>query len=153
MLTRGHGRIVSASSSAGFAAIPMLSAYAVSKAALYRLTENLAAETRGHGVMVFAINPGLVRTTMSESALSCGEPSIEQWFTNAFAGQEDVTAESVTASVLYLASGAADVLSGRYILATQDVAQMVARANEIEEHDLYVLREREQPAARAGYAL
>ena len=52
---------------------------------------NLAAKTRGHGVMVFAINPGLVRTTMSESALSCGEPSIEQWFTDAFAGQEDVS--------------------------------------------------------------
>jgi hypothetical protein len=44
--------------------------------------------------------------------------------------------------VVYLASGAADVLSGRYIFATDDVAQMVARADEIEEHDLYVLRER-----------
>jgi NAD(P)-dependent dehydrogenase (short-subunit alcohol dehydrogenase family) len=28
----------------------------VSKTALYRLSENLAAETRGHGVMVFAIS-------------------------------------------------------------------------------------------------
>jgi hypothetical protein len=45
--------------------------------------------------------------------------------------------------VVHLASRAADVLSGRYILATKDVAQMVARANEIEQHDLYVLRERE----------
>jgi NAD(P)-dependent dehydrogenase (short-subunit alcohol dehydrogenase family) len=34
MLTRRHGRIVNVSSGAGFAAIPMLSAYAVSKAAL-----------------------------------------------------------------------------------------------------------------------
>ena len=94
MLARGHGRIVNVSSSAGLAAIPMLSAYAVSKTALYRFSENLAAETRGHGVMVFAINPGLVRTAMSESALSCGEPSIEQWFTDAFAGQRDVSTES-----------------------------------------------------------
>jgi hypothetical protein len=45
--------------------------------------------------------------------------------------------------VVYLASGAADVLSGRTILATSDVAQLVARAAEIEERDLYVLRERE----------
>jgi 3-oxoacyl-[acyl-carrier protein] reductase len=43
MLSRGHGRIVNVSSGAGFAAIPMLSAYAVSKAALYRLSETLAA--------------------------------------------------------------------------------------------------------------
>jgi len=142
MLARGHGRIVNVSSSAGLAAIPMLSAYAVSKTALYRFSENLAAETRGHGVMVFAVNPGLVRTAMSESALSCGEPSIEQWFTDAFASQHDVSTESAATLVTYLASGAADVLSGRNIFATRDVAQMVARAAEIEEHDLYVLRER-----------
>jgi NAD(P)-dependent dehydrogenase (short-subunit alcohol dehydrogenase family) len=143
MLARGHGRIVNVSSGAGLAAIPMLSAYAVSKTALYRLSENLAAETRGHGVMVFAINPGLVRTAMSESALSCGEPSIEQWFKDAFASQEDVSTESAAALIVYLASGAADVLSGRYIFATEDVAQMVARADEIEHRDLYVLRERQ----------
>ena len=142
MLSRGQGRIVNLSSGAGLAAIPMLSAYAVSKAALYRLSENLAAETRGHGVVVFAINPGLVRTALSESALSCGEPSIEQWFTDAFANQEDVSPESAATLVVYLASGAADVLSGRYIFATDDVAQIVARADEIEKHDLYVLRER-----------
>jgi NAD(P)-dependent dehydrogenase (short-subunit alcohol dehydrogenase family) len=143
MLGRGHGRIVNVSSSAGLAAIPMLSAYAVSKTALYRLSENLAAETRGHGVMVFAVNPGLVRTAMSESALSCGEPSIEQWFTDAFASQHDVSAESAATLVTYLASGAADILSGRNIFVAKDVMQMVARAAEIEEHDLYVLRERE----------
>jgi short-subunit dehydrogenase len=97
MLARGHGRIVNVSSSVGLSAIPMVSAYVVSKTALYRLSENLAAETRGHGVMVF----------------------------------------------VYLASGAADVLSGRNIDVSNDVAQMVARAAEIEEHDLYVLRERE----------
>jgi len=57
-LTRRHGRIVNVSSGVGFAAIPMLSAYVVSKTALYRLSENLAAETRG--VTVFAIDPGLV---------------------------------------------------------------------------------------------
>jgi NAD(P)-dependent dehydrogenase (short-subunit alcohol dehydrogenase family) len=142
MLARGHGRIVNVSSGVGFAAIPMLSAYVVSKTALYRLSENLAAETRGDGVMVFAIDPGLVRTAISESALSCGEPGIEQWFTDALADQEDVSPESAATLVVYLASGAADVLSGRNIDVSDDVAQMLARATEIEEHDLYVLRKR-----------
>ena len=94
--------------------------------------------------MVFTINPGLVRTAMSESALSCGEPSIERWFAGAFANQEDLSTESAATLVIYLASGAADVLSGRTISAAEDVAQMVARADEIEKHDLYVLREPEQ---------
>ena len=121
----------------------MVSAYVVSKTALYRLSENLAAETRGHGVMVFAIGPGLVRTAISESGRSCGEPSVEQWFTDAFAREDDVSAESAATLVVYLASGAADVLSGRNIDVSDDVAQMVVRAAVIEEHDLYVMRERE----------
>ncbi|HCU95686.1 MAG TPA: hypothetical protein DHU96_24410 [Actinobacteria bacterium] len=143
MLARGRGRIVNVSSSAGLAATPMLSAYAVSKTALYRLSENLAAETRGHGVAVFTINPGLVRTAMSEAALSCGEPSVEQWFAGAFASQQDVPADFAATLVVYLASGAADALSGRIIRVSADVAQLVARAAEIEAHDLYVLRERD----------
>jgi NAD(P)-dependent dehydrogenase (short-subunit alcohol dehydrogenase family) len=143
MLSRGHGRIVNVSSGAGFAAWPMVSAYSVSKAALYRLSENLAAETRGHGVTVFAISPGLVRTAMSESGLSCSEPSVEQLFTDWFANQEDVPADVAATLVVYLASGAADALSGRNLDVSDDVAQMVTRAAEIEEHDLYVLRQRE----------
>ena len=93
--------------------------------------------------MVFAIDPGLVRTAISESALSCGEPSIEQWFAGAFAHHEDVPADPASTLVAYLASGAADVLSGRNIDASGDMAQTVARAAEIEERDLYVLRERQ----------
>jgi NAD(P)-dependent dehydrogenase (short-subunit alcohol dehydrogenase family) len=143
MLARGHRRIVNVASGAGFAAIPMVSAHVVSKTALYRLSENLATETRGHGVRVFAIDPGLVRTAMSESALSCGEPSVERRFNDAFAHQEDVSTESAATVVVYMASGAADVLSGRNIDVSGDVAQMVARAAEIEEQDLYVLRERQ----------
>ena len=143
MLARGHGRIVNVSTSAGLTAIPMLSAYAVSKTALYRLSENLAAETRGHGVTVFAISPGLVRTAMGESARSCGEPMIEQWFRDAFARDEEVPGEVPDTLVVFLASGAADVLSGRIIRVSDDVARMVARAAEIQERGLYVLRERE----------
>jgi NAD(P)-dependent dehydrogenase (short-subunit alcohol dehydrogenase family) len=145
MLARGRGRIVNVCSSAGLAAIPMLSAYSVSKTALYRLTENLAAETRGHGVTVFAISPGLVRTAMSEAALTCGEPFIEQWFKDAFASKEDVPADSAANLLVHLASGAADALSGRNIDVRLDVSQLVARVPEIIERDLYVLRERDEP--------
>ena len=120
----------------------MLSAYVVSKTPLYRLSENLAAETREHGVTVFTIIPGLVRTAISESAMSCGEPSIEQWFKDAFANQQDVSPESAANLVVHIAAGSADALSGRYIHATDDLAEMIARAEEITEHDLYVLRGR-----------
>jgi len=39
-----------------------MSAYVTGKAALIRLTEVLADELRQHGVSVFAIQPGTVRT-------------------------------------------------------------------------------------------
>jgi NAD(P)-dependent dehydrogenase (short-subunit alcohol dehydrogenase family) len=143
MLRRGRGRIVNISSGLGFGTCPMLSAYVVSKAALYRLSESIAAETRGTGVAVFAISPGFVRTAMTEFGLSCGEPSVERWFEGMFAAKEDGPPEAAANLVAYLASGAADSLSGRNLDVTHDVAQMVTRATEIEEQDLYVMRERE----------
>jgi 5-hydroxydodecatetraenal polyketide synthase CpkA len=143
MLQRGHGRIVNVSSGAGFAAWPMVSSYSVSKAALYRLAENLAAETRPYGVQVFAINPGLVRTAMTEYGLSCGEPSVEQFFEGLFASGADVAPERAGQLVIRLASGEADALSGRYLDVESDVREMVARLQEIEDRDLYVMRERE----------
>lgn len=84
---------------------------------------------------VFTVIPGLVRTAMSDSALVCGEPGIEQWFQEAIASQEDVSTESPANLVVYLASGAADVLYGRYIFAKDDVKEMVAGALEIEAQD------------------
>jgi NAD(P)-dependent dehydrogenase (short-subunit alcohol dehydrogenase family) len=59
----------------------------VSKAGLTRLSENLAVETRQYGVQVFAISPGLVRTAMSEGALSAGERSVKENFGAAFASR------------------------------------------------------------------
>jgi NAD(P)-dependent dehydrogenase (short-subunit alcohol dehydrogenase family) len=66
------GRVVNVSSRAGNAAIAHASAYATSKAALTRLTEIVAAEAAAHGVRAFAIEPGQVRTAMTE-ALMTGE--------------------------------------------------------------------------------
>jgi NAD(P)-dependent dehydrogenase (short-subunit alcohol dehydrogenase family) len=143
MLKRGHGRIVNVSSGSGFAAWPMVSSYSVSKAALSRLTENLAAETRAHGVQVFTIMPGFVRTAMTEYGRSCGEPSVEQFFERLFASGAEVGPERAGELVLFLASGQADALSGRYMRVGYDVEEMVARAQEIEDRDLYVMRQRE----------
>jgi len=62
MIRRGRGRVINVSSGAGFQAWPLVSSYAVSKAALFRLPENLAEEMREQGIQVFAITPGLMRT-------------------------------------------------------------------------------------------
>jgi NAD(P)-dependent dehydrogenase (short-subunit alcohol dehydrogenase family) len=142
MIQRGRGRIVNVSSGAGFQAWPLVSAYAVSKAALFRFSENLAAETREQGIQVFAITPGLVRTDMVEDILHCGEPSVEQDFQQDLADGHDIPPERSAQMVVFLASGKADALSGRFIRSKDDEKELVARAAEIQAQDLFVLRQR-----------
>lgn len=71
MAERGWGRVVNVSSGTGSFAIGIAAqcpAYSVSKAALNALTVALAKETEGSGVLVNAVNPGLVRTRMRPDA-------------------------------------------------------------------------------------
>ena len=142
MIRRGRGRVIHVSSGAGFQAWPLVPSYAVSKAALFRLSENLVEETREQGIQVFAIRPGLVRTQMVESALHCGEPAIEQDFAQSLAEGHDVPPERAALMVVFLASGKADALSGRFLRSTDDEEALVARAEEIRERDVHTLRPR-----------
>ena len=66
MVTRGYGRIVNVSSQAGqlTSMSTYAPAYSMSKAALNALTRQLAAATKGTGVLVNSACPGWVRTDM-----------------------------------------------------------------------------------------
>jgi NAD(P)-dependent dehydrogenase (short-subunit alcohol dehydrogenase family) len=61
---RGGGCIVNVSSVAGVAAMPAVSAYGASKAALERLSEALAIEGRPHGIRVVIVETGFVDTAV-----------------------------------------------------------------------------------------
>lgn len=65
MITRGWGRIVNVSSQAGLSAPSGLNApYATSKAALNRMTAELAVSLAGTGVTAHALHPGEVVSAM-----------------------------------------------------------------------------------------
>lgn len=68
----GSGAIVTFSGGGGTAPLPRFDAYAASKAAVARLSENLAAELEGEGVRINCIAPGFVATEMHRSTLSAG---------------------------------------------------------------------------------
>jgi NAD(P)-dependent dehydrogenase (short-subunit alcohol dehydrogenase family) len=142
MLRRGHGRIINVSSYTGPAPWPLGSAYAVSKATLIHLSESLAAETREHGVQVFAITPGLVRTEILDGHLHCGESVIEQQIREIVDGGWDIPPDHAAQMVVFLASGRGDALSGRFLGPEDDTEELVQRADEIQHHDLLVLRPR-----------
>jgi 3-oxoacyl-[acyl-carrier protein] reductase len=69
MVARRRGRVVNIGSLVGARDEPYVSAYACAKAAYFRLTGTLAAETAGHGIAVLCVSPGLVRTRMVEESL------------------------------------------------------------------------------------
>lgn len=71
MVERGWGRVVMVSSGTGAFSnglFPGAPGYALSKAGINALTVLLARETSGSGVLVNAVNPGLVRTRMRPEA-------------------------------------------------------------------------------------
>jgi NAD(P)-dependent dehydrogenase (short-subunit alcohol dehydrogenase family) len=122
----------------------------VSKAAGIKLTENLASETRRYGVAIFSFHPGISTVGLTEEALAMdaapGSPAA--WIQQEVGAGRAVPPERAAQVVVYLASGRADVLSGRYFTVHDDVAGLVERAAEIQRDDLYTLRLREarQPA-------
>jgi NAD(P)-dependent dehydrogenase (short-subunit alcohol dehydrogenase family) len=67
MIPAGRGRIINITSYAGVYRWPLMSAYAASKAALVKLTETLAEETRTHGVSCSAWTPACCPSVSARS--------------------------------------------------------------------------------------
>ena len=65
LLTCSRGAIVNVLSDAGLAALPIIPAYSISKAAAFSLTQSLRALLAGRGVRVHAVIAGPVDTDMS----------------------------------------------------------------------------------------
>ncbi len=146
MVARGRGRIINITSYAGVYRWPLLSAYAASKAALVKLTETLAEETRPHGVSVFSVDPGLLPIGLSQAALSgtadrqTPAGRVCRWIADQFDAGRGADPEEAAGLILQLASGEADRLSGRHLCASGNLQALLARMDEIERDDLHTLR-------------
>jgi NAD(P)-dependent dehydrogenase (short-subunit alcohol dehydrogenase family) len=120
MRARRHGRIINIVSNAGLIPIPHLSAYAVSKSALTRLTEIVHLEVRADALAAFALNPGNIRTDMARSTLASADarrwvPEGIEMIGNRTAAQSDFDLDRCCEVVVTLASGRYDALGGRYL--------------------------------------
>jgi 3-oxoacyl-[acyl-carrier protein] reductase len=126
MLARGGGRIVNVASGAAYLPGPTNTSYSASKAAVHRFSETLALQLEPHGIPVFSISPGLVKTRMTEG----------------FGDDAPWTPPELAPRLVHaLASGRLDKLAGRYLHAEHDdVDDLAARADEIVANDLNAIR-------------
>jgi NAD(P)-dependent dehydrogenase (short-subunit alcohol dehydrogenase family) len=91
-------------------------------------------------VTVFAMTPGTVHTEMIDALAAVAaerdwpvdwpDPATRTFLPPERAGQ----------LVVFLASGRADALAGRFLHPLDDVADLVERADEVVEQDLYAIR-------------
>lgn len=123
MITAGGGKIINFSGGGATGPRSNFSAYAASKAAVVRMTETLAEETRPFNIDVNVIAPGLVNTRMLDAISQAGA---------AAAGEHDriealrkdprgfVSVEVPVGLVVFLASQESNGLSGKLISAPYD---------------------------------
>ncbi len=130
MIERGGGRIVITGSGSSYLPGSTSGAYSASKAAVGRFGETLAKAVEGHGIKVFVISPGLVKTEMTGNF---GDDA--PW----------TPPELAPRLVRELSTGRFDALSGRYLHAEHDPPdELEARIERILADDLNAIRLRRE---------
>jgi NAD(P)-dependent dehydrogenase (short-subunit alcohol dehydrogenase family) len=118
LLTESRGAIVNVLSVTAWAAIPIIPAYSISKAAAFSLSQSLRALLAGRGVSVHAVMTGPVDTDMSR-ALDIPKASPESVaraiFDGVQHGDEDIFPDDMSASMAEdWRRGAAKALERQY---------------------------------------
>ncbi len=142
MVANRRGKIINFSGGGATAPRPNFSAYAVSKAAMVRLTETLAVELAQYNIQVNAVAPGAINTQMLDEVLAAGEKAgaeYQQALERAKNGGTPM--ELVCELVLFLASPASGHLTGKLISAPHDPWRgWTGKAEELNATPLYTIR-------------
>lgn len=100
------GRIINIGANAALKAGAGMGAYTASKAAVHRLTESLAEETKGSGITVNAVLPSIIDTPANRADMPDVDP--KKW----------VSPADMAGVILFLASPQAQVITGALIPVT-----------------------------------
>lgn len=132
MVEAKRGRVIIVSAAAAHRTAPGLSAYCVGKTAQARLTQLVAAETKDHGVSLFAIDPGFVFTELAKQTMT--SPDAQRWLPGMVQrlkerqsmpdGDRDLA--RCAQRCVDLASGRYDTLSGNYMELDDDLDAWLA---------------------------
>lgn len=115
MMRQGGGSIVTLSSQAGFVALPGVSVYCMTKAALVHMTKCLAVEWGGHGIRVNAVAPTFIATPGNAEVLA--DAAFRADVVERIAALHRVGEPmEVAGAVVFLASDAASMITGHTML-------------------------------------
>ena len=142
-LSRGSGTIITIGSIASENTLPFMSAYTASKAAIQKSVQILDIELKEKGIFNYLVHPGVIRTALAQQqGVVLGDEM--QAMMDSYAPYMNDTlalaADSMVALAVYSGKGEATFLSGRYWDVEEDLAQIMAKKEEIEAKDLYMLR-------------
>jgi NAD(P)-dependent dehydrogenase (short-subunit alcohol dehydrogenase family) len=115
MIRQKHGRIINMSSQAGFVVLPTESIYCMTKAGIAHLTKCLAVEWGKYNITVNAVAPTFIHTPGTEEYLA--NPEIRADVVERIAALHRIGEPmDVAGSVVFLASPAADLITGHTLL-------------------------------------
>ncbi|GAA1397721.1 glucose 1-dehydrogenase [Kitasatospora putterlickiae] len=114
MLAQGSGSVVNMASVAGTNGVPMISHYAVSKAAMISLTRTLATEWAAGGVRVNALAPGWVTTDLTGPFAAV--EGLADSLVHSVPARRWGAVEDVTGPALFLASDASRFVTGHVLV-------------------------------------
>jgi 3-oxoacyl-[acyl-carrier protein] reductase len=144
MIRRRHGKIINIAGGGATAPRQNFSAYAVSKVAIARLTENLALELMQERIDVNAVAPGFVDTRFQDEIIAAGAeagPELEKIVTARRERSHFVPAATAAALVVFLASNEANGLTGKLISAPHDPwRDWSGKGPQLSSSPLYTLR-------------
>jgi len=117
MIAAGRGgAIVNLASTHALVGIAERSTYGISKAALIGMTRMLAVEWAPHGIRVNAIAPGRLDTPSPSRAGKGTDPAYMAAMLARIPLRKQASAEEVAATVVYLTSPAAAVMTGQVLV-------------------------------------
>ncbi len=112
MRTRGSGTIVNVASAVFYSGSPLWAHYVASKGGVIGLTRALAKELGDNGIRVNAIAPGFTLTESSEALI----PGADRYGVDRGAIKRPERPDDVVGLVVFLASAAADFITGQTIV-------------------------------------
>ncbi|KAL6912647.1 hypothetical protein FSST1_010407 [Fusarium sambucinum] len=120
--------VINVSSSGALSARPTSASYRSSKLALLRWTESIQLEYGTEGLLTYCVNPGAIKTKITELA--------PEALRNSLPHRPDIAGDTIA----WLASERREWLGGRYVSCPWDMEELMEKKDEIVEKDLLKVR-------------